>query len=140
MSQVLNADSEEDISDSESILGSKADLDNVDDDDLMATLLATDVEDSRKKAKKDKQTSCTNEKKRDNLADKIFDYIYVARCRQLFSLAWYNDITYAEQKDGLTKPLPTPCCNGPSCLSPEPEFMQKKPFISSFSVKFSEID
>ena len=62
LSQVLNADSEEDISDSEFLLRFKTDLDNIDDKDLMATLLATDAEDSRMKAKKDKQTSCTNEK------------------------------------------------------------------------------
>lgn len=60
LSQVFNAKSKEDILDSESIPESKADLDNIDNDDLMATFLATDVEDFYKKAKKDKQTSCIN--------------------------------------------------------------------------------
>lgn len=139
LSQVCNVD-EEEISESESIIGSEADFDNIDDDDVMATLLATDAEGSRNKAKKDQQTNRTNEKKRENLADEIFDYIHVARCRRLFSLAWYDDMTYAEQEDGLTKSLPTLCCNGPSCLSPEPEFLQREPFITSSPTKFSEID
>lgn len=49
-------------------------------------------------------------------------------------------MTYAEQEDGLTKPLPRLCCNGLSCLSPKPEFMQRERFISSFPAKFSEIN
>lgn len=60
LSQVFNVKSKEDILDSESIPESKADLDNIDNDDLMATFLATDVEDFYKKTKKDKQTSCIN--------------------------------------------------------------------------------
>lgn len=54
LSQVLNADSEEDISNSESLLGSKTDLDDINNKDLIASFLATDIEDSFKKAKKDK--------------------------------------------------------------------------------------
>lgn len=70
-------DNKEDISDSESVLRSEADLDDINNDNLVATLLAIDAEDSCKKAKKNKQTSCTNKKKRDNFVDEIFDYIYV---------------------------------------------------------------
>lgn len=71
-------DSEKDISNSESLLESKVDLDNINNKDLIATFLATDTENSCKKAKKDKQTSRTNKKKQDNFTDKIFDYIYIA--------------------------------------------------------------
>lgn len=53
MSQVLNADGEEDISDSKSLLESEIDLDDIDDKNLMTTFLATDVGDSCKKVKKD---------------------------------------------------------------------------------------
>lgn len=62
LSQVFNTDSKEKISDSKLILGSKSDLDNVNNKNMMATLLATDAENSYKKAQKDKQTSCTNRK------------------------------------------------------------------------------
>lgn len=106
----------------------------------MAIFLATDAEDSCKKAKKDKQTSRIDEKKRENLANEIFDYIHIAWYRRLFSLAWYDDMIYVEQKNGLTKPLPRLYYNNPNCLSPKPEFMQKKPFILSSSAKFSKIN
>ena len=52
----------------------------------MTTFLAIDAKDSCKKAIKDKQTSHINNNKHDNLIDKNFDYIHIARCCQLFSL------------------------------------------------------
>lgn len=80
LSQVLNVDNEKNISDSESLLESKVNLDNVNNKDLIATFLAMNTENSCKKAKKDKQTSRTNKKKQVNFTDKIFDYIYVVQC------------------------------------------------------------
>lgn len=144
LSQVLSADANtdaEDISESESVVGSDADFDIIPgNDESMDGLLATDAEKARKKAKKDQQTSRTSEKKREMLADEIFDYIHVARCRRLFSLAWYDDLTYAEDDVGWIKPLPVLCCNGPSCLSLEPDFMQREPFIEASSIKTTKID
>lgn len=64
--------------DSKFLLGFETDLDNIDNEDLMATFLAMNAKDFCKKAKKDRQTSCKNEKKQNNLVEKIFDYIYVA--------------------------------------------------------------
>lgn len=32
------------------------------------------------------------------------------------------------------------CCNGPGCLSPEPEFMYKEPFIDVSVTKYTEFD
>lgn len=94
LSQIFNADSEEVVLDSESVLRSKADLENINNNNLIITFLATNAENSCNKGKKDKQTNHTNEKKQDNFADKIFDYIYIAQCRRLFSLACYNDMIY----------------------------------------------
>lgn len=54
LSQVFNTDSEKNISDSKFLLGSEANLDNVDNKDLMATFLAMNAKDFLKKTKKDK--------------------------------------------------------------------------------------
>lgn len=46
-------------------------------------------------------------------------------------------------KKGLnpTKPPPIPCCNGPSCKSPEPGFLRREPFIEQAIVtKYTEAD
>ncbi|MCJ1468820.1 hypothetical protein MMC07_007450 [Pseudocyphellaria aurata] len=61
------------------------------------------------------------------MSDEIFDYIYVALCRRLFSLAWYDDFTYATASSAATaapaKALPDACYNGLSCQSPEPNYL-----------------
>lgn len=77
MSQIYNADSVKDILDLESLLEFEANLNNIINKNLIATLMATDVKHFCKKIKNDKQINCINEKKQDNLADKIFDYIYM---------------------------------------------------------------
>lgn len=71
--QVCNATSKNDISDSESILISKTKLYDIDNDDLIVSLLTINAEKFSKKTKKNKQTSYTNKKKQDNFVDKIFD-------------------------------------------------------------------
>lgn len=70
--------------------------DNADEFDNPATnelfdLLSTDIKANSQTQKSKKQTSKTNAQKRQNLPSKIFDYIYTAKCYQLFSLAWYNN-------------------------------------------------
>lgn len=74
--QVLNIN-EKYILDSKSIIRSKADLNNIDNNDKITTLLDIDVKKSQKIRKKDKNTSCITEKEQDNLVDEIFDYIYI---------------------------------------------------------------
>lgn len=50
-------------------------------------------------------------------------------------------MTYAiNEATGLSKDLPTPYCNGPSCKSTQPEFLQREPFIEIFSTQYSETD
>lgn len=73
--------------DSKSVQGSKADLDDIDNEDLMASFLTTDAENFHKKIKNNNQTNFINKKKTNNFADKIFDYIHVVQYCQLFSLA-----------------------------------------------------
>ena len=76
MSQVVNAN-KGDLSDSESIVGSKADL-NIDTGaDLFN--LATKADQDQLQQKK-KKTSQTDAAKRAKFLNKIFDYIYVVQC------------------------------------------------------------
>ena len=71
----------------------------------------------------------------------MFNYIHNTPCRRLFSLAWYDDITYKVDKaTGLSKALPQSCCNGSSCQSAEPEVLQKNPFINIIPTKHTETD
>lgn len=98
-----------DTSDMESSLaGSEAtDSELSDDADPMATLLATDAEATLKKRKKARLSRRNHASKRAKISDDIFDYINVARCRRLFSLACYDDLTYAVQKGSKSnKALP----------------------------------
>lgn len=135
LSQVVNAN-EGDLSDSESIASSEADLDIDKGVDLFD--LATDVDQDRSQRKKEKKTSQTDVAKCAKLPNKIFDYIHIARCRKLLSLAWYNDMTYTQSED--TKELPVPCCNGPSCNSIEPDFIQQESFIDTTNPPIIETD
>lgn len=135
--QVSNAQ-EEDGSDADSIAGLEADFFayseaerfDIEDADLFLGLFITDADENHLKKKKQRHASKTDAQKRAKLLDENFVYIHVARYRRLFSLAWYGDMTYAEEASvhpGSTsnnlpsnKPLPTHGCNGPSCMRPEP--------------------
>lgn len=56
-------------------------------------------------------------------------------------MAWYDDLTYAQSEDGSSpKALPTSCCNGPSCNSVEPDYIQREPFIDTTTAKVTEVD
>lgn len=77
LSQVVNAN-EGDLSDSESITGSEADL-NIDKGANLFNL-ATNADPDRLRQKKEKKTSQTNAAKRAKLPNEIFDYIHVAQC------------------------------------------------------------
>lgn len=149
---------EEDESDVDSITGLQADSFtyseaegyDIEDADLFSGFFITDADENHLKKKKQCHVSKMDAQKRAKLPDEIFDYIHVARCRRLFSLAWYGDMMYAEEASvylGSTsnnlpfkKPLPTHCCNGPSCMSPEPDYLQRGAFIDDTSAKYTEGD
>ena len=132
--------SAEDQSDLESAAGS--DFDEF--DDLATTafldLLATKAKKDSRVKKSKKRVSRSNAEKRAKLLDEIFDYIHAANCRRLFSLAQYDDLTYAPNAEGLSKALPTLCCNSSSCNSEEPPFLKRLPFIDTTAVKYTEAD
>lgn len=62
------------------------------------------------------------------------------RWRRLFSLAWYNNLTYAQNKDSTSKVLPITCCNRPSSNSIKPDYIKQKLFIDTTTLKFLEVD
>ena len=144
LNQVLNAD--DDVSDTSSLATSEAgsetdfDINHNDEADLISGVLATEVNETHFNRKKERKISKSDAAKRANLPNEIFDYIYVARCRRLYSLAWYDDMTYAQNDAHLKaeKALPQPCCNGPSCRSQEPDFMIREPFIDTSTPKYTE--
>ena len=133
-------ESAEDQSDLESAASS--DLDEFDDPATTAflDLLATEVEEDSRVKKSKKRASKSDAEKRAKLPDEIFDYIHAAKCRRLFSLAWYDDLTYAPNAEGLSKALPTLCCNSFSCSSEEPPFLKRLLFIDTTAVKYTEAD
>lgn len=118
---------EEDVSDSES--ESDADLAEI------FRVLPTEADLKRNKAKKDSKARRTNAEQRAKLSDEMFYYINIAQCRSLFALACHGDLTYAD-RDGSRKILSNNCCNGPGCLSPEPKFMHREPFIDVLVTKY----
>lgn len=73
-----------------------ANIDNVDEFDDSVTnklfdLLFTNIEANSWIYKPKKQTFKTNAPKRQKFYPKIFDFIYIAKCCQFFSLSLYND-------------------------------------------------
>ena len=143
-------------SDTESVVGSVVDsgfeADGLDmkDADLFSRLIITDADENQLKKKKARQTSKSDAQKRANLPDEIFNYLHMARCRRLFALAWYGDMTYAEsertaQNDSFYGPLsrkalPEFCCNGPSCKSQEPDYILREAFINTTPPKHTEVE
>lgn len=88
MSQIFNADSKKDILNLKLLSKSKINLGNINNKDLMATLLAINIENYCKKAKKINNLIVLMKKKYYNFADKIFNYIHIAQYYQLFLLAY----------------------------------------------------
>lgn len=101
--------------------------------------MSTDADIAFQSKQSKKQASKSDAQKRAALFYEIFDYIYVVKCRRLFSLAWYDDQTYVLANDtGTTPPLPTLCCNGPGCQSEDPEFLKRDPFVEIETIKYIE--
>lgn len=115
----------------------------LEDQDLIASVLSIEGDQDKfaKQQSRKRTSNKTEAEKRRNLPNEIFEYIHVARYRRLFSLAWYNDITYTMSDDaGITKPLPILCCNGPDGLSAKPDYLKREPFIDLTPTKFTETD
>lgn len=109
--------------------------------DQLFSTLSIEAEKEAKRQKKAEKRGQFNAKKRANLPDKIFDYIYNAQYRKLFSLAWYDDMTYKLSPDkAAIKPLLILCYNDPACQSPEPDYLKKEPFIDSTPNKLSKAE
>lgn len=125
----------DEISDNKSVVSKLDEFTDLATDQLF-DLLTTDGENKTRSKKSRKRESKTNAAKRENLPDKIFDYIHIAQCRRLFSLASYDDQTYVS----TSKALPNPCCNGPSCKSEDPECLKRAFFIDNTPIKLSEGD
>lgn len=99
MNQVLNAN--DDVSNVNSDAGSKVDskiglracsesdfdLNNVDKANLVSEVLATEVDKSQIKKKKEHKSNKSNVVKLANLFDEMFEYIYVAHYQKLYFLA-----------------------------------------------------
>lgn len=88
---------DKDISGSNWLIGLEVSFNKAKDNNVIATFLTTDIEDS-KKAKNNTKISHTNKKKWDNLVDKIFNNIYRAQYCRLSSLVWYNNMMYTKEK------------------------------------------
>ena len=135
MGQVINTNKGV-LSNLESIAGSKADLDIDEKTDLFD--LDTNTDQDQLQEKKEKKISQTDATKCVKLPNEILDFIYIAQCQRLFSLAWYNNMTYAQNKD--TKELPVPCCNDSSCNLVEPDFIYRELFIDLTNPSIIETD
>lgn len=132
-------------SDIESSIGTDIDFDqkgfDQEDSDLLTVLLGTEAEEKHTSKRIRKSDAI----KLALLPDEIFDYILTAKCRRLFSLVLYSDFTYTAISDSanqlFAKPLPIPCCNGPSCLSLLPNILlERKPFIKTTSITYSKAE
>lgn len=64
----------------------------------------------------------------------------MAKCKRFFSLAWYNNLTYASNKDFTSKVLLVNCFNKPSCQSIELSYIQLDLIIHIAISKVIEID
>lgn len=122
-----------------SVAGSNHEFDQRD-DDIITDLLDTKADNESHGKKSKKQINKSNAAKRALLPDETFGYIHTAKCRRLFSLAWYDDTTYASNAEALATPkaLPVLCCNGPDCLSSMPEVLLREKFIDTSSSSLTE--
>lgn len=83
-----------------------------------------------------------------NITSKIFHYIYTTKCRHLFSLALYNDITYASPTISLNifnllfiKAFLVFCYNGSSCSSSLSAYLHnKKSFVESITITYTKVN
>ena len=103
-------------------------------------LLSTEAKTSSHNKKMNKKAFSTDAQKRANLLNKIFDYIHVAKCCQVFSLNWYDDSTYSNGNKASTKPLPILYCNGFGCNSKDPKYLERELFVKPVAIKYLETD
>ena len=134
----------EDLSDGESVASSEyrkaEDEFNDPATNQLFDILSTEAEVESQTKKKKKQVSKGDVEKRANLLDEIFDYIHTAKCRRLFSLAWYDDKTYKVNADSSSKALPRLYCNASDCNSEDPECLKRAFFVNTSAVRYIEAD
>lgn len=113
-----------------SLAGSQATDPNLSgDEDPIVTLLATEAEQSLRKRNKVQLLGKDNTTKMGNIADEILDYVKIAQCRILSSLACYANLTYAQMKGSiLTKTSPQLVVVA-LVATPEPEYLQTEPLV-----------
>ena len=128
----------DEVSDTESIAGSEQEFDEPDTENLL--LLATEREDKMVKKNNEKKANKSDAKKRANLSNEIFNYIHVTPYRRLFSLAWYDDMTYTKNADRSMLALPTLYCNEHGCNSTTPDFLSREAFIDASPVIYRKVD
>lgn len=143
LSQVLHA--QDNTSDSEFVASksgakSESKCEMNENADPFSDFFITMISKHWKQQKKDQNISQIDVAKRANLFNEILNYIYVARCRRLFSLAWFDDLTYVQSEDSISKALLIACCNKPNCNSVELNYIQLEPFIDITTPKFTKID
>lgn len=100
----------DDLFDLKSLAASNAEFEDCNANQLF-DFLTIDTEASSKSKKQIKQTFQTDAQRQASLPDQIFDYIYTAQCHHLFSLVWYDNLTYIVKENGSTKSLSVLCCN-----------------------------
>ena len=76
------------LSDLESGAESEGDFELDEKANPFSGILASDADQNQRQRKKELKANETDAAKRAKLPNEIFDYIHVARCRRLFSLAW----------------------------------------------------
>ncbi len=75
------------------------------------------------------------------MPEEILYYIYSVKCKRLFSLAWYDNSTYAPQNsDKAGKSLPTFYYNRSSCKSKKLIYLHQDLFVHSNHIKYLETD
>lgn len=103
-------------------------------------MLSIKAKEETKSKKKKKKSSKTDAQKPDYLPDKIFDYIHAAKYKRLFSLAWYDNLTYLLKNNDVGKPLPVFCCNGSGCQLKELLYLYCNFFVDLNPTKFLKAD
>lgn len=119
LGQIVN--DEDKLSDSKSIAKLNSDFELDEEANLFSGILALDVDQNQRQRKKELKANKTDTAKQVKLLNEIFDYIHIAKCQKLFSLAWYDNLMYAQSNNSSTPAVifPPSCCNGLSCSSTE---------------------
>lgn len=122
-------------------MAADSELDEFDDlaTNTLFDLVFTKAEENLNAKRAKKQALITDVEISVKLFDKLFNYIYAAQCQRLFSLARYNNLTYALNADDLSKTLLELCYNGPNYNLKKLDFLEILSFIDITPAKFNEV-